>query len=221
VLHAGRRLRESPRFVVHEREPHRYRELFRPPYGRRVLLVGSAGLLAATFAAPTVEFLNRYLDDVHGFSSFEIVAFLAITGTPSFAMLVVGGRLSDFRGRKRVGVPLLVVGTFAFAGFYLADGAWLWLLFFAAAMLSSAGGSALFPTRVRSAANAVHLTCLVAGSAIGLVLTGLIADASDVGRAIALLAIGPLAAAVIVARWFPETARQDLDETSGEASATT
>ncbi len=223
ALHAGRRITESPRYLAHVREPHRYRELLAPPYLRRVLIVGSAGLLAAVFAAPSVEFLNRYLDDVHGYSSFEIVAFLAITGTPSFAMLVIGGRLADFRGRKRIGIPLLLVGTTAYVGFYLADGAWLWILFFCAAMLSSAGGAALapyrselFPTRVRAAANAVALTAVVAGSACGLLITGLLADSLGVGDAIALLAIGPLIAMVIVTIWFPETAGRELEYTSAE-----
>jgi predicted MFS family arabinose efflux permease len=226
VIHAGRRLGESPRYLAHAREPHRYRELLVPPYRRRVVFIGAASLLAAAFAAPSVEFLNRYLDDVHGYSSFEIVAFLAIAGTPSFAMLVVGGRLADFRSRKGVGVPLLLAGTAAFVGFYLADGAWLWILFFLAAMLSSAGGAALapyrselFPTRVRAAANAVGLTAVVAGSAIGLVLTGVLADGLGVGESIALLGVGPLVAAAIVIRWFPETARRELEDTSAEQPA--
>jgi putative MFS transporter len=226
VIHAGRRLGESPRYLAHAREPHRYRELLVPPYPRRVLIVGAASFLAAAFAAPSVEFLNRYLDDVHGYSSFEIVAFLAITGTPSFAMLIVGGRLADFRTRKGVGVPLLLAGTTAYVGFYLASGAWLWILFFLAAMLSSAGGAALapyrselFPTRVRAAANAVGLTAVVVGSAIGLVLTGALADGLGVGESIALLGVGPLIAAAIVVRWFPETARRELEETSAEQPA--
>ena len=69
MLHAGRRLAESARFVAHAHERHRYRELLRPPYPRRVALVGVAALLAAAFFVPSAEFYNRYLEDVHGFSA--------------------------------------------------------------------------------------------------------------------------------------------------------
>ena len=41
MVHAGRRLAESARFVAHVHERHRYRELLSAPYLRRVALVGS------------------------------------------------------------------------------------------------------------------------------------------------------------------------------------
>ena len=77
-------------------------------------------------------------------------------------------------------------------------------------------GSELFPARVRSAANAMSLAAVVVGSAVGLGLTALIADDLGVRNAIALLAIGPLLAAFVVAMWFPETARLELEQTSAD-----
>ena len=67
VVHAGRRLRESPRFVAHVAERHGYRELLRRPLSRRVALVGGVAFLTAIFFAPTAEFFTRYLDDVRHF----------------------------------------------------------------------------------------------------------------------------------------------------------
>jgi predicted MFS family arabinose efflux permease len=223
VVHAGRRLGESPRFVAHAHERHSYRELLRAPYPRRLLMVGGSALLGATFFVPVAEFFNRYLDDVHGFSAFEIVAFLVITGAPSFLMLLLGGRLADLRGRKVVGVPLAAAAALAFAGFYLTGPPWIWLLAFAGNMLGSAGGAALapyrselFPTRVRAGAYTVIVAATVVGSAIGLTVAGQLAGSLGVGRAIATLAVPALLGVAIVGLWFPETARRELEETSAD-----
>jgi predicted MFS family arabinose efflux permease len=223
VLRAGRRLVESRRYLAHAGERHRYRELLRAPYHRRLVLVGGSALLGAAFWVPATEFFNRYLDDVHGFSAFELVAFLAITGIPSFLMLLLGGQLADRRGRKVIGVPLVAAATLAYAGFYLTDPPWIWALAFAGNMLGSAGGAALapyraelFPTRVRSAAGTVIIAAAVVGSVIGLASAGQLAGSLGIGAAIAALAVLPLLATVIVLIWFPETARRELEDTSAD-----
>ncbi len=224
ILHAARHIEESPRFLRHAAEPHRYREVLSGIYRRRLLLIGGATFLAAAFTAPTLEFTTRYLHDAHGFSSYEIVAFLAVTGLPSFPMLLVGGRLADVTSRKGVGVPLVMASALAYAGFYLSSGWPIWPLALAGAMLGSAGGAALSPyaselfaTRIRSEAQTLTLVMGVTGSAAGLALVGLLSDPLGLGHAIALLAGLPLAAAAIVAVAFPETARRELEETSGES----
>lgn len=222
VLDAARRLNESPRYLAHAREPHRYRELLGRTYRGRLAMVGGAAMLGAAFVVPTSEFFNLYLD-AHGFNAFEIVFFLACTGAPSFAMLVVGGRLADLRSRKRVGVPLILAGTSSYAAFFLVDGIWLWPTAFGGAMLSSAGGAALlpfrielFPTRVRSAASIVVLAATVIGSVAGLGVVALLADPLGLGPAIAVLAVGPAVGVLVVALGLPETARRELEDTSLE-----
>jgi hypothetical protein len=72
---------------------------------------------------------------------------------------------------------------------------------------------------VRSGAGTLVLVATVAGSAIGLAGVGVLAPALGLGRAIGALAIFAVLAALLVALRFPETARRDLDETSGEAPA--
>ena len=223
ILHAARYVRESQRFLRHVDEPHRYREVFRGIYRRRVFLIGAATFLAAAFTAPTLEFTTRYLDDTHGFSPFEIVLFLAVTGLPSFPMLLLGGRLSDAMSRKRVGIPFLAASALAFAGFYLASGWLIWPLALAGAMFGSAGGSALAPypselfaTRMRAEAQTLILVLGVTGSAAGLGVVSVLSDQLGLGASIAILAVLPIAALAIVALGFPETARRELEETSRE-----
>jgi MFS family permease len=226
VLHAGRRLPESRRFLRHVAERHSYGEILRPPYRARFVLLAGTSLLGAAFFAPGVEFFNRYLDHVHHFSSVEIVAFLAITTTPGAVGVVAGGRLADRFGRKVIGAPFGALSALAAAGFYLSSGAWLWLLSLTAALLGAASGAALspygselFPTRVRAGANTLLVLMTVCGSAIGLVVAGVLAGPLGIGRAVAVLAIGPLAVSAVVWLAFPETARRELEETAGEAPA--
>lgn len=223
VLSAGRRLRESPRYLAHAQEPHRYRELLDPAYRGRLALFGGTSLLSAIFFAPGTEFFNRYLDDVHHFSSFEIVLFLAITGGPAAIAVVAGGRLADTRGRKVTGVPLVTAATFCFAGFFLTSGPWLWVFALLGSTLGAAGLSALsvygqemFPTRVRSGANTVLVVAAVVGSAVGLLTAGALSDSLGVGKAIALLGVFPLISIALVAWRFPETVGRELEDTSGD-----
>ncbi len=225
ILHAATHVSESPRFLRHADEPHRYRDVLSGIYRRRLILIGGTTFLAAAFTAPTLEFTTRYLDDSHGFSSLEIVVFLAVTGLPSFPMLLLGGRLSDVTSRKRVGIPLVAGSALAYAGFYLASGWLIWPLALAGAMLGSAGGAALAPygaelfaTRMRSEAQTLTLVMGVAGSAAGLAIVSVLSDPLGIGPAISLLALLPLIGLVVVAAAFPETTRQELEETSGEQS---
>ena len=225
ILHAARYVPESPRFLRHAREPHRYRDALTGRYGRRLRLLGGTTFLAAIFTAPILEFTTRYLSDAHGFSSVEIVVFLAVTGLPSIPMLIVGGRLADVVARKRIGVPLVFGATLAYTGFYLASGFWIWPLAMAGAMLGSAGGAALAPygselfaTRIRAEAQTLTLAIAVTGSAAGLGIVAALSGSLGLGHAIALLAVAHVAALVVVALAFPETARLELEQTSGEAA---
>lgn len=226
ILHAAHRISESARFLRHADEPHRYRDVLSGIYRRRLMLIGGTTLLAAVFTAPTLEFTTRYLHSEHGFSSLEIVVFLAVTGLPSFPMLLLGGRLADMISRKGVGIPLVGVSALAYAGFYLASGWLIWPLALVGAMSGSAGGAALAPyaselfaTRIRSEAQSLALVMGVIGSAIGLAIVGVLSGPLGLGPSIALLAFLPVVGLIIVGVAFPETARLDLDETSGEAPA--
>ncbi|MDX6588237.1 MAG: hypothetical protein QOI31_2710 [Solirubrobacterales bacterium] len=223
VLHSARWISESARFARHEGERHGYLEVLRPPYRRRAILLAATIFLAAAFTAPTLEFTTRYLDEEHSFSAAKVVLFLAVTGLPSFPMLIVGGRLADLRSRKSVGIPLVIASALCYAGFYLASGPLLWILACGGAMLGSAGGAALspypselFPTRIRSAAQTLTIAIGVLGSAFGLGVVAVLSGSLELGPSIACLAILPVISAFIFAFAFAETARRELEDTSLE-----
>jgi MFS family permease len=223
VLHAARRLPESPRYLRHARERHGYREVLRGRYLRRLAVVGGTALLAAAYVAPALEFITQYLDDEVGLTPVETVVFLATLGLTAGPGLIVGGLLADLRSRRAVAIPALAAALAALAGFYAAGAPWIWILGPLFALLGTAGGSAvgpygseLFPTRMRAAAQALILALTILGSAAGLLAVGALSDALSLGDAIALMGVCGAVAVALFAALFPETARIELEVTSGE-----
>ena len=71
----------------------------------------------------------------------------------------------------------------------------------------------MFGTRHRGRANGLIVTIGVMGSASGLLLIGVLNDwLGSYGKAFAVVALAPLAAAVLVLARFPETARVELED---------
>jgi MFS family permease len=221
-----RRLPETRRYsalAARTTERGRFREVFDRAYGRRFVLLAAAAFLASVFSAPSAQLTNRFLTDERGFSNAGISVFRAVTsGLPGLAGLVIGGRLAERRGRRPVAAIGLGVGTAAQMVSFLVGGPTLWVA--SAVAILFAGGATialgtldaeLFPTEVRSTGNALLLVCGVAGSVVGLLLAGLLADEiGGLGPAIAVCGLAPLVAAVVIVPRLPEAAHRDLDEVS-------
>src|SRR2546429_911689 len=76
-------------------------------------------------------------------------------------------------------------------------------------------GTELFPTETRSTSNGLLGVIGVLGSALGFVITGLLAHPQgELGRAIALCGIGSLAAAILLVPRLPESVALRLDDLS-------
>jgi predicted MFS family arabinose efflux permease len=174
------------------------------------------------FSAPSAQLTNKYLDDERGFSNSGISLFRAVTnGVPGLAGLVLGGRLAEQRGRRPVAAFGLAASTVAQVTFFLIGGPSLWLASTVAIVF--AGGATvalgtldaeLFPTEVRGTGNALLLVCGVAGSVVGLLLAGLLADALGLGPAIAVCGVAPFLAALLLVPRLPEAAHRKLDDVS-------
>ena len=141
-------------------------------------------------------------------------------------VLAGAGSISDRLGRKRIGCSFLalsVAGTLCFfflarspVGYFLAlvvtyvgqFGAWPTL---------SGFSTELFPTSHRALATSASGIASVAGQSGSFLLAGLLIGLTgSLAHAVAVLAVGPLVAVVLIAAGFPETAGRDLDQTSGE-----
>lgn len=189
---------------------------------RRFALLASGAFLWSLFLAPAAQFLNEFLRTERGFSGVGIAVFVLATNTPGGLGIVLGGRLADRRGRRVVGAIGIAGGVVFTVIAYLS---WGWSLWTASVLASIVGaiavpalavyGPELFPTDQRGRANGGLQVVAVAGSGVGLLTAGWLADrVGGLGPAIALLAIGPAILIVLVLTLFPETAHRELEEIS-------
>ena len=102
---------------------------------------------------------------------------------------------------------------------FMLSGAGMWFASLASAVVGGLSvatigvyGPEMFPTARRGLANGVLSTAALGGGLVGLLVAGQLADAWGYGPTFALLALGPLAAAVIVLSLLPETAGVSLEE---------
>ncbi len=225
----GRRLPESRRFTANATPPSGAPggpddpgspgpDDRRQVEGRRLLLLAAAAFLLLVFAAPASQFQNDFLKDHRGYTALGITLFTLATSTPAGIGIFVAGRLADTRGRRPVGAIGLLGGTAFMVLAYHSSGAALWASSVAGTVIGSLTvalgvyGPELFSTRTRARANGLVVTLGVAGSATGLLLVGVLSDRfGSYGPAFTVVAVGPVLAAVLVLRWFPETARVELE----------
>ena len=213
-----RRLPESRRFVA------RHPEAQMVGHGGRLLLLSVAGLLTNVFIAPQSQFGNRFLRSEQGFSGGMIGIFTVVTATPASLGIVAGGRLADVRGRRQVGAVTLSLGAALTVVFFFSDGwaVWIWALLgttVSAGSIPALGvyGPELFPTSLRGRANGIMAVAALLGSAIGLISAGVLSDHfGRIGPAMACLALGPAAVAVLVIVLYPETANRELEDLNPE-----
>lgn len=229
----ARSLPESRRFeaaqATTDDDDERRRPEARRTFIRRLALLGAAGYLAAMFAAPAHQLLNDFLKDERGFTAGDISGFRLATSLPGVIGIVMGGRLAETWGRRRVGATAVLANAAFGLAVYNSDGVAMWLagvgfIIFSAATVPALGvyGPELFPTQLRARANAVITTVSVLGSATGLVVAGQLDDRLDgAGPGIALLAIGPVLVAVLIMTLYPETVDRELEDINPEDASLT
>jgi MFS family permease len=223
----ARHLRETRRYEAlvarAEIARGRARDVLRSGYRHRFVVLGIVAFLANVFSAPSSQLMNKYLSDDRGFSGSWIALFRSVTAVvPGIVGLLLGGRLAEQRGRRPVAAVALFVATATQMVFFLAGGAVLWIAAAASVVTSAAAAIALgtldaelFPTETRSTSNAFLGVVSVIGSAVGLVLAGVLTDPlGGIGRAVALSGIAALVAAAVFVPMLPESAARALDDVS-------
>ncbi|MGQ0520997.1 MAG: MFS transporter [Actinomycetota bacterium] len=218
VQMVARTLPESRRFVA----PHRKAGM--AGHGARFWLLASSAFLFNLFFTPASQFGNEFLRTERGFSAGRISLFTILTATPGAIGVVVGGRLAE-RTRRVVGAVALAAGVGATVAMYLSSGWPLWAWSIVGSVVGGATipalgvyGPELFPTSLRGRANGTIAVLGRAGSVVGLVAAGVLAARFDdrLGPALALLALGPAALALLVVTKYPETAHTELEDLNPE-----
>ena len=216
----ARRLPETRRFA----RPH----VVAPRLDRgRFAVLAAVALLTNLFVAPASLFQNGYLKDVRGFSATEISIFTLATATPAGIGLVLGGKVADVRGRKLLIATVLPLATALGVVSFSIGGAVMWGATFLAGVLGGVTYPALavyrtelFPTGNRGRAAGLLTATALLGGIGGLLLMGTLLDRDwSHGHVMALLASAQLAVIVVVLRWYPETAHQELEALNPEDAA--
>ena len=186
--------------------------------GSRFLLIAVIMFLFNVFVAPSSQLQNDYLRAELGYTGLLIAVFTIATGTPAGLGVLLGGRLADVRGRRAAIIP----GFLALAGFtavfFMTSGAPMWIAKLLAGVLGTLAVPAmgviapeLFPTGRRGGVRGALTTIAVVGSVVGLLGAGTLVESLGYGTAFLLLAIAPVAAAVL-ALAIPETRGRELEE---------
>ena len=187
---------------------------------RRFVMLAIGAFLWSLFLSPAAQFLNEFLRTERGFSGVVIAVFVLATNTPGGIGIVIGGKLADRHGRRVVGAIGIAGGVLFTVVSYLSWGWPLWLASIAAAVVGAVAvpalavyGPELFPTSQRGRANGGLQVVAVAGSSLGLLAVGWLADrVGGIGQAMAIVAIAPALLVLVVIFWFPETARRELED---------
>jgi MFS family permease len=190
----------------------------------RMMLQVLVAVLANVFIAVVSIFQVRYLTEVRGFSAAKASLFAITTGLPSSIGLIIGGRLADRRGRRRIAAITIPLGAALITVSYSVSGPTMWLgalsggLCFALAYPAmSVFRSELFPTAKRNLASALITTASLVGGSVGLIGAGIALEAGYAyGHVMAVLAVGPFAVSAIVLTKYPETANVALEELNPE-----
>ena len=192
----------------------------------RLTWLGAGALLFSLFAAPASQFLNEFLRAERSFSASDITVFQLSINTPAAIGVLIGGRFSDVRGRRRIGALGLVAGATFTVMRYVQPGWPMWMWGVLAAVFGAmsvpvmgAFGGELFGTSSRARSNGQITVMGVIGSMIGLQIVGRFTDAGgEFGHVFAMVIGAPMIVALLILFALPETAQRELEELNPEDS---
>jgi len=234
VVRISRRVLETRRFEVHEAVEGHVADgtttAAAVPAGRasehrrRFAMLGTTSFLFAIFSTPASGFFNEYFRTERDFSGGRISLLQILTNLPGGISIVVGGQLAERFGRRLVGSVGVVGGVGFTVAMYLGTGWPVWLFsalatIFGAMTIPALGvyGPELFATGDRGRTNGWLNILGVAGSIVGLLVAGWLADRfGSFGPTMAILAIGPALVVLVIILFYPETAHTELEELNPE-----
>lgn len=209
----ARRLPETRRFErPHIRAPRLDR--------RRFAILAVVAVATNLFVAPASFFQNAYLRDTRDYSAALIAIFTFATATPAAIGLIIGGRIADLRGRRRLLAITLPLATLFVVITYAVGGAPMWLAAFGGGFIGSVAypalavyRSELFPTGNRGKVAGLLTATALLGGIGGLLLAGVLLDRNwAYGEVMGLLALGQVIVVVTVLTSYPETAHRTLED---------
>ncbi|HMJ15084.1 MAG TPA: MFS transporter [Polyangiaceae bacterium] len=226
-----RRIRESQRFVEHQRElgvvtaslfaavlgPMRALFVTQP---LRAAVLALCGVLLAAATLPSFQFSGFFTQEKLGWKPSHYSIMVISGGAVGILGNIAAGRFGDLFGRKRVGIVLLAAFPIASFAFYRSSSwvvalAWVPLVFcfMGGRVILKALSAELFPTSHRSAAAGLFAVMEALGAVVGMfVVYSFRGDATDqLSTTVPLIALAVLGTAALLLT-FPETTRRELEE---------
>ncbi len=193
-------------------------------YPERFVMVAAVMFLNAMGGTPAGLLQAKYLQEVHAWTPMNVSTLILIGGGIGIFGNVIAGNLSDQIGRRALGTIALILAPAMWAVFFASSGrlmvaAWVASLFAqtSASTILNAFSAELFPTSHRSTAQSAIAVAGTLGGSAGLMLESLIYGmVGNHWRAVTMLMSASVAAAIIVAIFFPETAGSELESISPE-----
>ena len=222
-----RRLPESRRFVAARDAgllARHWREIFTGETRRWLILLCSTAFLLE-LATQAGVFSIDFLQADRGLSSTASNLMLVLAGLPGIPVMIVAGNLSDRYGRRIVGCSFATVSGLGALGFFWLPGNIAVLYVCMTVMLAGQLGAGpvlatyateLFPTALRGQAGSWGRVAAVGGQAASFGIGGaLIAVLGGLPGAASAMMLGPVAAVVLFALFFPDTHGRELEELTG------
>ena len=195
--------------------------LLRRPFVRPLMLVCVTVLLCNLTTEATI-FSIDFLEKQRHLSTSTANLLLVAAGAAALPVLTLSGQLSDRIGRRRVCVAGLLVMSGGLLVFFIAArgtmqlGLALGLVYiglFSAWTTGTAFAVEMFPTVLRGGASAAAAIAKLLGqSASFAIAAALLTITNRTSTTIAVLVIGPIIGAVLIALFFPETSNRELED---------
>lgn len=193
-------------------------------YPERFAMVAAVMFLNAMGGTPAGLLQSKFLQEVHGWTPGNVSTLIFLGGGIGILGNIIAGNLSDLIGRRFPGAIALILAPAMWALFFRSSGsimvaAWVGSLFAqtSASTILNAFSAELFPTSHRSTAQSAIAVAGTLGGSAGLMLESLLYGViGNHWRAVTILMSASVAAAIIVAIFFPETAGSELESISPE-----
>ncbi len=230
VLFLKRGLPETRSFIAArsaDKLARHWYEILARPYRRWVVLSSLTEMLFALAVMADV-FMVDHMVTSRGLSTPTADVIASAAGIFAIPAALAAGSLSDRYGRKLVGCSFACLGIVGTVGFFVfARGPVQLFAYLLLILLGQYGAwpsldalyAGLFPTEVRVLAASTSMAGRVPGEIIGMVVgSALVVLTGQLGTAIAILSVGPLAAVLLIWRFVPDTVTDTVAEESWAAT---
>ncbi len=198
--------------------------IWRSAWAPRLWAASAASALTYVCIGPVASFWKQYATAERGLSEKQFSAASTVAALVALPLVFLSGRFIEKLGRRRSALVLFPLCAASVAAGFTVKAYPLLQLCMALSFFGTAAvvpllntwTTELFPTHLRGSAFAWSNTLLGrVGSVVAPVAMGYAAERVGWGLPVALSALGPLLAGLLLWRAFPETTGKELEATSG------